>query len=198
MRNVRNRPEKCLEAAAVAEELFDHDENEHENGPRSSLSGELGSPSITWLSWLTATTDSGAPALDEYSGDHSETPGREPLSGWYQAPGTMATSGREASWDTSDSDVEIDEHPTTPLEPLDPFTAFPPLHREGPTLMPPESSLFEPRYGQEPWQLPELPELPASETSVPPAPGPVRPIHLVQPDFLPSQNQQGIDSPWAK
>ncbi|MGO8946119.1 MAG: hypothetical protein ACLQUY_00355 [Ktedonobacterales bacterium] len=128
----------------MAEELFDHDDNEQ----RSALSGELGSPGATWLRWLSGTTGEGRPPA---TGERMKEPPLITGSGL-----SLVADDRAVSRDVVDEVDDVDgiyEHPTVPLEPPDPFSNA--SAQEAPNTdqraAPPQRTLFEQRYLEEPW-----------------------------------------------
>ena len=125
----------------MSEELYNHDEYEE----RSALSGELGKPSSTWMSWLTSTyTEGHTPVFDQSAGDSPPSSARDHSPGW---DGVHDTTSGEA-----DAVDGIFERPTAPLEPPDPSTA---ARRSGEVqsgyeTLPLRGTLFEQRYGYVP------------------------------------------------
>jgi hypothetical protein len=110
----------------VAEEYFELDDQ----GQRSAFSGELGSPSSTWVGWLAADSDV------EYE------------------PGYYGLDSYDAPVDTGID--AIYEYPTTPFDQWDPLIAGsgPPDARvpvDSSKDSPPQRSLFDERYAQQSW-----------------------------------------------
>ena len=134
----------------MAEQVYDDDEDG--NARQSALSGELGSPSATWIRWLasmnSADTDWEASAAPLPS-EGSSAPIGFPFPGWEPL----------GLWKTLPDEVEedIEEQSTTPLE-LSPESSYaatpPPFPAAQPssfaraTPEPPPSSLFEQRYAE--------------------------------------------------
>jgi hypothetical protein len=110
----------------VAEEYFELDDQ----GQRSAFSGELGSPSTTWMGWLAADSD-----VECEPGFHEVDS--------YDAP---VDAGIDA----------IYEYPATPFDPWDTQVAGagPPDARaqvDSSTDSTTQRSLFDERYAQQPW-----------------------------------------------
>jgi hypothetical protein len=127
----------------VAEEYFEPDDR----GQRSAFSGELGSPSSTWVGWLA----------------NSDVEYEEPGSRGMESYDALVDAGVDA----------IYEYPTSPLDPWDTRVAGDHLQDERTPVdssmeSPPQRSLFDERYAQQPWDQSATPS--GRGTLIPPSP----------------------------